>query len=70
MKGIIYFSFIFMFVLVGNANAYLDPNSGGGLIAFLVAIFAGIAFYFKKIFYKIKRIFTGKKEDDENKEEK
>ena len=52
MKGIIYFSFIFMFVLVGNANAYLDPNSGGGLIAFLVAIFAGIAFYFKKIFYK------------------
>lgn len=70
MKAIIYFSFIFMFILTGNAYAYLDPNSSGGLIAFLVAIFAGIAFYFKKIFYKIKSIFTGKKEDIDNKDEK
>lgn len=64
MKNIVYFGLIFTFVLAQSAFAYLDPNSGSGLIAFLVAILAGIAFYFKKIFYGIKRIFTGGKKDE------
>lgn len=61
---IIYLSSIFTFILASNAFAYLDPNSGGGVIAFLVAILAGIAFYAKKIFYGIRNIF--KKGGSEN----
>lgn len=53
MKNLRLFT-IFMFVMANQTHAYLDPNSGSGLIAFLVAIFAGLLFYGKKIFYTIK----------------
>lgn len=59
-KSIFYFLTLFLLVFVNQLEAYLDPNSGTGLIAFLVAIFAGIAFYAKKIFYALRRFFTGK----------
>ncbi len=45
---------VFIFVASNQAHAYLDPNSGSGLVAFLVAICAGLIFYGKKIFYTIK----------------
>ncbi len=59
MKSIIYFSLVFTFIVGGgiNAYAYLNPSSGTGLIAFLVAIAAGLIFYSKKIFYGIKSLF-------------
>lgn len=66
MKNIFYLSAIITFFLASNAYAYLDPNSGSGLIAFLVAIAAGIAFYFKKIFYGIKNLFRKKDNNTEN----
>lgn len=42
---------IFMIFTCIPTHAYLDPNTGSGLIAFIVAIFAGLLFYGKKIFY-------------------
>ena len=58
MKSITYFVLVFMLIMGGNsAFAYLNPSSGTGLIAFLVAIAAGLIFYSKKIFYGIKNIF-------------
>ncbi|MGL5253617.1 MAG: hypothetical protein ACRC9L_01115 [Brevinema sp.] len=48
---------VFLFVAVNQAHAYLDPNTGSGLIAFLVAILAGLIFYGKKIFYTLKNKF-------------
>lgn len=71
---IIYLSSVFTFILASNAFAYLDPNSGGGVIAFLVAILAGIAFYAKKIFYGIRNIFkkggSNTAADDEKEQDK
>ena len=52
---------VFVFIAANQTHAYLDPNSGSGLIAFLVAICAGLAFYGKKIFYTIKN--KAKKDD-------
>lgn len=68
MTNIIFLVSVLILATVVDAHAYLDPNSGTGLIAFLVAIFAGIAFYSKKIFYGIKSLF--KKNKNENGEGK
>lgn len=65
MKSILYFTLVITFVMSGSAFAYLNPGSGTGLIAFLVAIAAGFVFYSKKIFYGIKNLFK----KDKNKEE-
>ena len=65
MKQIIYLLTIMVFLITNNAYAYLNPSSGTGLIAFLVAIAAGLIFYSKKIFYGIKNLFK----KDKNKEE-
>lgn len=68
MKSITYFVLVFMLIMGGgnSAFAYLNPSSGTGLIAFLVAIAAGLIFYSKKIFYGIKNLFK----KDKNTEEK
>lgn len=64
MTNIIFLVSVLIFSTVTNAHAYLDPNSGTGLIAFLVAIFAGIAFYSKKIFYGIKSLFRRNRKEN------
>ena len=57
MKSVLYFTLVLTLVMSQSAFAYLNPSSGTGLIAFLVAIAAGLIFYSKKIFYGIKYIF-------------
>ncbi|MGL4561567.1 MAG: hypothetical protein ACRCVW_06595 [Brevinema sp.] len=52
-----FFGFFLSLTLFGMTlptHAYLDPNSGSGLVAFVIAILAGLAFYGKKIFYALK----------------
>lgn len=66
MKSILYFTLVITLVMSQSAFAYLNPSSGTGLIAFLVAIVAGLIFYSKKIFYGIKSLFK----KDKNTEEK
>lgn len=63
MTQIIYLSLIMTLVVSETAFAYLNPSSGTGLIAFLVAVAAGLVFYSKKIFYGIKNLF---KKDRDN----
>lgn len=67
MKSILYFTLVITFIMGGgnSAFAYLNPSSGTGLIAFLVAIAAGLIFYSKKIFYGIKNIFKKDKNTEE-----
>ena len=66
MKSVLYFTLVLTLVMSQSAFAYLNPSSGTCLIAFLVAIAAGLIFYSKKIFYGIKNIFK----KDKNIEEK
>lgn len=54
MKSVLYFTLVITLVMSQSAFAYLNPSSGTGLIAFLVAIAAGLIFYSKKnlLWYK------------------
>lgn len=67
------FLFLFAVLLGRNAYAYLDPGTGSYIIQIVIAAgLAGAFFmksYFLRIFYFIKNIFTGKKADEEKKED-
>ncbi len=63
MRFLLALTVAFIFLKEHLVFGYLDPASGGGLIAFLVAIGVGFAFYGKKIFYKLR----SKKDDSEEK---
>lgn len=65
MKSVLYFTLVLTLVMNQSAFAYLNPSSGTGLIAFLVAIAAGLIFYFKKIFYGIKHLLKKDKNTEE-----
>lgn len=66
MKLIFALSMSLMFLSEHIVYGYLDPGSGAGLIAFLVAILVGLLFYSKKIFYKIR---SKNKESDASKKD-
>ena len=55
-------------VFPGTAYAYVDPGSGGVIVTTILGFIAAIGYTFRKYFYKIKRMFTGKKAEDEQKE--
>ena len=63
-----HFIFLLLAILCVKENivyGYLDPSTGGGILAFIVAIAVCIAFYSKKIFYGIKNIFVKKDKKEE-----
>jgi len=47
----------------GNKNGYLDPGTGNALFAALFGILGSIAFFAKNIFYHLKEVITGKKQE-------
>jgi hypothetical protein len=47
----------------GNKNGYLDPGTGNALFAALFGIIGSIAFFAKNIFYSLKGVITGKKQE-------
>lgn len=52
------------------AYAYVDPGSGGVIITTILGLIAAIGYTFRKFFYNIKNLFSGKSdtndEDDSN----
>ncbi|MDR3243793.1 MAG: methyltransferase domain-containing protein [Elusimicrobiota bacterium] len=47
-----------------SAYAYLDPGTGNALLAALFGLIGSAVFFSKNIYYKIKGIITGKKENE------
>ena len=45
--------------------AYLDPGSGSAIMSAILGAIAAIAFTFKTYWYKIKSVFSGKKDNQE-----
>jgi hypothetical protein len=43
--------------------AYVDPGTGSIIISAIVGFFAGIGFFIKKYYYKIKNIFIKDKDN-------
>ena len=52
------------------AFAYVDPGSGSVIVTTILGLIAAVGYTFRKYFYKIKRMITGKKaaEDQQDRE--
>ena len=55
--------FIFYFVFTIKAFAYLDPGTGSIILQGIIGLLALVSLWWKKIIYKIKRLFYKRKED-------
>ncbi len=53
------FLFSPLFLLASPCLAYLDPGSGNALVALLVSLSGATAFFFKTVFYKLKKGLGG-----------
>jgi len=61
---------IFSFFFPATAFAYVDPGSGSVIVTTILGLVAALGYTFRKYFYKIKRIITGKKiKKDEQQDE-
>ncbi|MGL1890188.1 MAG: hypothetical protein OCD02_01110 [Spirochaetaceae bacterium] len=65
----IFFSVMFLMLILIQASAYLDPGTGSMIVSGIIGVFATLAYVFKGFFYKI---FKSKKsvesQDDDKKE--
>ena len=48
-----------------TALAYVDPGSGSVIVTTILGLIAAIGYTFRKYFYRIKRMITGKKAEEE-----
>jgi hypothetical protein len=48
-----------------SAFAYVDPGSGSVIVTTILGLIAAIGYTFRKYFYRIKRMITGKKAEKE-----
>ena len=55
--------------ILGSQNAYLDPCSGSILIQLLLAAILGLGVIFRSQLAKIKNLFGGKSETDEEQDD-
>jgi hypothetical protein len=51
------------------AFAYVDPGSGSVIVTTILGLIAAIGYTFRKYFYKIKRMITGKKAEEEKQDD-
>jgi len=51
------------------AFAYVDPGSGSVIVTTILGLIAAIGYTFRKYFYKVKRMITGKKAEEDQDEE-
>lgn len=63
---ILQFYFISSILIPSTAFAYVDPGSGSVIVTTILGLTAAVGYTFRKYFYKIKRIITGKKTEENN----
>lgn len=51
------------------AFAYVDPGSGSVIVTTILGLIAAIGYTFRKYFYKVKRMITGKKTEEEQQDQ-
>jgi hypothetical protein len=66
MKSILVTVFITLFTVSQPAMAYIDPGSGSAIMSAIIGLFVAIGLAIKTYWYKLKSIFTGKKNNDLN----
>ncbi len=48
-------------VFPATALAYVDPGSGSVIVTTILGLIAAVGYTFRKYFYRLKRLFSGKK---------
>jgi hypothetical protein len=61
-------AFLLLLLLPITSYAYIDPGSGSAIMSAIIGFFVAIGIAIKTYWYKLKSLFTGKK-NTENKEE-
>ena len=51
------------------AFAYVDPGSGSVIVTTILGLIAAIGYTFRKYFYKLKRMISGKKAEEEEQQD-
>ena len=49
-----------------SAHAYVDPGSGSVIVTTILGLLAAVGYTFRKYFYKVKRTFTGERQEDDD----
>ena len=57
-------------IIPSTAFAYVDPGSGSVIVTTILGLIAAVGYTFRKYFYKLRRIFVGKREDGDTNAEK
>lgn len=52
---------IVLFTVSSPAMAYIDPGSGSAIMSAIIGLFVAVGLAIKTYWYKLKSIFTGKK---------
>lgn len=52
---------IVLFTVSSPAMAYIDPGSGSAIMSAVIGLFVAVGLAIKTYWYKLKSIFTGKK---------
>lgn len=58
-------AFVLMLLEPTLAFAYVDPGSGSVIVTSILGLIAAIGYTFRKYFYKLKRMISGKKDIDD-----
>lgn len=61
-----YLTLCALFAVIAPAQAYVDPGSGSVIVTTILGILGAIAYTFRKYFYRLKRLVTGQKAQDED----
>lgn len=64
IRNILIFNFIYLFLTVSSAHAYLDPGTGSIILQGLIAALAAGAVFIKIYWYKLLRLLGVKKKGD------
>lgn len=65
MKNIVQFAIVAFLLSTTSAQAYVDPGSGSVIITTILGAIAAVGYTFRKYFYKLKRVFSRKKDDED-----
>ena len=64
IRNILVLNFIYLFLTVSSAHAYLDPGTGSIILQGLISAIAAVAVFIKIYWYKLLKLLGIKKKGD------
>ena len=60
MRNLIKFSLAILVLSSSAAHAYVDPGSGSVIVTTVLGLIAAVGYTFRKYFYKLKNMISGR----------